>query len=204
MTAHVPVHLQPPLDEKILFGLAKIGQAIRSQERKRSFEERLSPTQAQALVLISQGVRRPSEIAGRLGVSRASLSDSLSFLAEKGLTRKRSDPRDSRSTILELTAKGKKRSTAMAEWPSALLDSVSGLSALEKATLLRTVSKMIVALQERGLISVPRMCATCRFFRPNAHPGADGRHHCAYVDAPFVDAELKLDCPEHELEKRVK
>jgi hypothetical protein len=43
-----------------------------------------------------------------------------------------------------------------------------------------------------------QMCVTCRFFRPYAHPGAAAPHHCALVDAPFGDAQIRLDCPEHQ------
>lgn len=187
------------LNEKVLTGLAKIGQALRSVEQKRSFDERLSPTQAQVLVLMTQGASMPSEIARRLAVSRASLSDSLSSLVDKGLIRKRVDPQDSRFTILELTAKGKKRSLSIAKWPEDLMQSVNELTEFEKAGLLRTLSKFIIEMQERGLISVPAMCASCKFFRPNAHPGSAEPHHCDYVNASFADKDLRLDCNEYEI-----
>jgi hypothetical protein len=57
---------------------------------------------------------------------------------------------------------------------------------------------MIRTLQTRGRIPVARMCVSCRFFQPFRHP--DGRlpHHCAFVDAPFGDGGLRLDCPDHD------
>jgi hypothetical protein len=37
-----------------------------------------------------------------------------------------------------------------------------------------------------------------RFFQPYRHPDPDRPHHCAFVDAPFGDGELRLDCPDHD------
>jgi hypothetical protein len=56
---------------------------------------------------------------------------------------------------------------------------------------------MIRTLQERGRIPVARMCVSCTFFRPFRHDDRARPHHCAFVDAPFGDGELRLDCPDH-------
>jgi hypothetical protein len=40
------------------------------------------------------------------------------------------------------------------------------------------------------------MCVSCRFFRPFQHDDLARPHHCAFVDAPFGDGELRLDCPD--------
>ncbi|WP_242908088.1 hypothetical protein [Actinomadura terrae] len=55
-----------------------------------------------------------------------------------------------------------------------------------------------MSLQDRRAIPVARMCLTCTYFRPNAHPGTDRPHHCAFVDNPFDDGELRLECPDHQ------
>jgi hypothetical protein len=33
-------------------------------------------------------------------------------------------------------------------------------------------------------------------FRPYAHPDPRAPHHCAFVDAPFGDGQLRVDCPD--------
>ena len=40
--------------------------------------------------------------------------------------------------------------------------------------------------------------ATCTHFRPHAHADAACPHHCTFVDAAFGDANLRLDCGDHE------
>lgn len=191
-------HKDSDLETKLLTGLAKISLAFRAEEQKQSFEVRLSPTQAKALLLVEDGIQSPSEISKRIGVSRASLSDSLTALQDKGLLKKRRSPEDSRATILELTAKGRRRSDGLADWPTALQKSLDDLNTEEKQILLRVLSKIIANLQDQGSVSVPRMCANCRFFRPNAHAGSKKPHHCDYINSAFSDGELRLDCPEHE------
>jgi hypothetical protein len=56
---------------------------------------------------------------------------------------------------------------------------------------------MIRSLQIKGRIPVARMCVSCRFFQPYRHRDPDRPHHCAFVDAPFGDGELRLECGDH-------
>src|SRR3546814_7011928 len=67
----------------------------------------------------------------------------------------------------------------------------------ERAAFLKGLTKMIGALQTRGTIPVQRMCVSCAHFRPNVHSDAATPHHCAFVDAVFGDASLRLDCDDH-------
>lgn len=63
--------------------------------------------------------------------------------------------------------------------------------------LLRSLVKVLRALQEAGDIPLQRMCVTCTHFRPHVHPDPANPHHCAFVDAPFGDRHLRLACPDH-------
>ena len=62
----------------------------------------------------------------------------------------------------------------------------------------RALIGLIRALQVARAIPVQRMCVTCAHFRPHAHDDADSPHHCAFVDAAFGDAALRIDCGDHE------
>jgi hypothetical protein len=77
------------------------------------------------------------------------------------------------------------------------MEAVGELSAAEQAAFLRGLVAMIRTLQERGRIPVARMCVSCTFFRPFRHDDRTRPHHCAFVDAPFGDGKLRLDCPDH-------
>ena len=147
------------LPGKLVTGLAKLGIAMRHNAWSKAGRRGLNPTQGQVLVVLraagGAGLRI-SDLAERLAVATATVSDSIAALARKGLVTK------------------------------------------QQAALYRALLKTVRALQVRGRIPVSQMCVTCRFFRPYAHPGARQPHHCALVDAPFGDAQIRLDCPEHQ------
>lgn len=141
---------------------------------------------------------RLSELSEGLGVSPPTTSDSVSALAAKGLVRKERSPDDGRALAVVLTEGGGRAAARIADWPDALLEAVGDLPESEQAVLLRALTRMIRSLQLRGRIPVARICATCRFFRPFVHADPHRPHHCAFVDAPFGDRHLRLDCADHE------
>jgi hypothetical protein len=63
---------------------------------------------------------------------------------------------------------------------------------------LQILIKLIRGLQLRDAVPPQRMCVTCKYFRPNMYPGAAAPHHCAFVNAAFGAAALRLDCSDHE------
>ena len=189
-----------PLEARLVTGLAKIGLALKHGARREAGARGLSPTQAELLALLRRpgGPDTPGELARELGIGLPTVSEALGPLVAKGLVRRERSPADGRSVRLGLTAAGRAEAERLAGWPDFLLDGLGELSAEEQAVLLRAVVKLIRSLQEQGRIPVARMCPTCRFFRPNAHPEDPERpHHCAFVDAPFGDRSIRLDCPDH-------
>ena len=80
--------------------------------------------------------------------------------------------------------------------PEAVLDAVAALSPSDQTGLVRGLVGLIRELQDRGDVPTTRMCVNCAYFRPHAHPGASKAHHCAYIDAPIGDRDLRIDCRE--------
>ena len=194
-------HLPPdePLAERVTTGLAKVGIALKQQAWAAAGGRGLTPTQGQVLALLRanpDGLRL-GELAGQLGVSAPTTSDSVGALQRKGLVAKAPLAGDGRAVLVRLTPAGAREAAAAAAWPDFLLEAVDELSAAEQAAFLRALVTMIRSLQRKGRIPVARMCVSCRFFRPYRHPDASRPHHCAFVDAPFGDGELRLDCPDH-------
>ncbi|GIU96120.1 MAG: MarR family transcriptional regulator [Gaiellaceae bacterium] len=179
-------------------GLSKIGLALRHHAWEERERTGLTPTQGQIVALLgSRGPLRIGEIAAGLAVSQPTVSDAVAALERKSLVARR-PATDRRVQIVELTDQGGAAAAAAAEWPDALLAAVDALEPDDQAAFLRGLQRMILELQRRGRIPVQRMCATCRFFRPHVHPDPIRPHHCAFVDAPFGDRELRLDCADHE------
>lgn len=190
---------EEPLDRRVTIGLAKIGIALKQQAWAEAGGRGLTPTQGQVLALLRanpDGLRLRA-LAEQLGVSAATTSDSVAALHRKGLVAKERTASDGRGVLVVLTPTGSREAAAAAAWPDFLLEAVGELSAAEQATFLRALVAMIRTLQEKGRISVARMCVSCRFFQPFRHDNPARPHHCAFVDAPFGDGELRLDCPDH-------
>jgi DNA-binding MarR family transcriptional regulator len=160
----------------------------------------LHPTQAQIITLLAarpNGLRL-RDLAAALGVTSATTSDSVAALVRKGLVDKSPARGDARAVMVTVTAQGLSEAAAISTWPDAMLAAVDDLDAAEQTALLRVLVKMIRSLQERQAIPAARMCVTCRFFDPYAHPASDRPYHCRFVDAPFGDAELRVDCLDHD------
>jgi len=188
-----------PLSTRIAAGLHKIGLAMKQQTWQQANEEGLSATQGQILAaLVTHGALTGSELSQRLGVTLPTISDSVRALVGKKLVTKSPDPRHPRASLLTPTRKGAHLGTRARSWPEFMAAAVTDLTAEEQRAFFSGVVKMIRSLQDQGLIPVSGMCVTCVHFRPNVRPGATP-HHCALVDAPLANDQVRLDCPEHEL-----
>ena len=196
MSADFP---QYSLQQRIIVGLSKIGLALKSRSWQDASQQGLTPTQGQILTLLrskSLGGMRLSELANQLGVSAATSSDAVTTLVEKELVQKCKAVDDGRAIAISLTPKGQQIAAQTSDWPDFLLDAVGELSETEQEVFLKGLIKMIRKLQEQKQISVARMCVNCNFFRPHVYDNLDHPHHCAFVDAPFGDQALQLDCPD--------
>jgi DNA-binding MarR family transcriptional regulator len=187
---------EEPLPQRIATALHKLGLAMKQQSWQQANEEGLSATQGQILAVLGGGALTSTELGQRLGLTLPTISDSVRVLVEKGLAGKRPDPRHPRASLITPTARGKRTGSRARAWPEFLADAVDTLSPEEQSSFFSSLVKMIRTLQENGQVPVSGMCVSCTHFRPNVHDGATP-HHCALVDAPLADDQLRLDCPDH-------
>jgi DNA-binding MarR family transcriptional regulator len=186
-----------PVARRVATGLHKIGLALRNQAWAGAGQRGLTPTQGQILGALRTRALRLAEIAAALGVTAPTASDAVRALVDKGLVAKEKDPDDARAVRHRLTAAGESEARSAAAWPDFLVDAVDTLEPAEQEVFLVGLIKMIRSLQERGQIPVARMCVTCTHFRPRVHDDAARPHHCAFVDAPLGDGQLRVDCDDH-------
>lgn len=188
----------PPY-EQLLVGLARLGQALRISSYRNAGRYRLSPLQADIVTLLAGDARphRLSELTATLASTAPTISDAVKTLTGKELVQRHRDPSDARAVTLTLTQAGHIEAQRLGRLPSEITEAMSTLAPEDLAAMLRGVSNMIRSLQDHKAIPVTRMCLTCSHFRPQAHPGTDKPHHCAFVDNAFADTELRLNCPDH-------
>ena len=184
------------IEKHILIGLSKIGIALKSQSWQDAGQQKLTPTQGQILTILLEKALRLSDLANHLSVSAATASDAVITLVNKGLVQKIKSPTDGRAIEITLTSAGLEAAQKTSTWTDFLLETVNELSAAEQVIFLRSLIKMIRKLQENGQISVVNMCVTCTFFQPNRYDDEEYPHHCSFVNAPFGDRHLRINCPE--------
>jgi DNA-binding transcriptional ArsR family regulator len=186
------------INYRIREGLARMAIIARVDEWTKTKASGLNPTQMAILTLLEG--REPGlsirDIAAHIGVSQPTATDSVLSLEKKGLVAKRPDVADKRAVIIALTDDG----LAGLDYEGGDLGAraVGSLEIGEQEELLLALVKMIRHLQEENAIPPQRMCVTCRFFEPFAHPGSEQPHHCNFVDAAFGQRALRIDCREHE------
>ncbi|MFI2378260.1 MarR family winged helix-turn-helix transcriptional regulator [Streptomyces sp. NPDC018964] len=188
-----------PPHEQLMVGITRLGQALRISSYRNAGPYRLSPLQADIIVLLAGDPRprRLSDVALALASTPPTISDAVKALTAKGLVKRRRDASDARAVSLTLTRAGEVEAERLAELPAEFAEAMSSLTPEDLAAMLRGMSAMIRSLQDQRAIPVTRMCLTCAYFRPEAHPGSDRPHHCAFVDNAFGDGELRLECPDH-------
>ncbi|MCS7480488.1 MarR family winged helix-turn-helix transcriptional regulator [Umezawaea endophytica] len=190
-----------PPAQQLLVGLARLGQAVRIDAWRNNGPHNLSPLQADIVTFLAEqtGPRRQGDVVGALASTPPTVSDAVKALRAKGLLESVRDPQDGRATVVRLTPEGDAEARRLGDVSQVMSEAFSVLSEADLAAMLRGTATIMKGLQDRQAIPVSRMCLTCRFFRPNAHPHDAARpHHCAFVDAPFGDAELRVTCPDHQ------
>lgn len=181
-------------------GFERIALVLRADQWAAAGATGLNPAQAQVLALLCarpEGLRA-RDIARHLAVAAPTIADTLAALDRKGFVRREPDPADARASLVRLTDEGVRAGRNLAGATSQVRKALAALGSDEQAGLLLAQVKIIRTLQEAGAIPLQRLCPTCRHFRPNAHAGEARPHHCAFVNAPIGDRDLRLDCGEHE------
>ncbi|MBX3235871.1 MAG: winged helix-turn-helix transcriptional regulator [Nitrospiraceae bacterium] len=195
----LPLVGEKTVTEHITVGLLKIAMALRSQAWDGGTSRKLTPTQGHILTLLADRAGSPvrlGEVAEALAITAATASDAVKALERKKLVHKARSNADSRALVLSLTAAGRREARHSSAWNDVLQGGLVELAPEEQRVFLRGLSKVICSLQEQGAISIVRMCAGCRYFRPYVHGDSAKPHHCVFVDRPMDDGQLRLDCRE--------
>ena len=193
----IPMQGEKSVVDHITAGLSKVAAALRSQAWEGGTAWKLTPTQGQILVLLTDRadtVMRLNDVAGELCMTAATASDAVMALVEKKLVKKERSTEDQRALVLTLTAAGRRAAQQTTGWTEVVRAGVRSLTPDEQAAFLRGLAKVMHSLQEQGVISVTRMCAGCTYFQPYVHADAARPHQCGFVNKPLGERQVRLDC----------
>lgn len=196
-----PKEQEKNIDAKIVAGLERISRVFKLLLWDVAKEENLSPIQIQFLIYLAYNRAsrsRITDIANEFGLTKATVSDAISSLEDKGLVTRVENKEDRRNYFLKLTQKGKKVAEGVSNWADVLKNELKNFSVKEKETLLSFILNLIGALYDAGIITVQRMCFSCVYFQKNAHPDLKSPHHCGLLDKPLSSVEIRLDCEDYE------
>lgn len=188
------------ISHRLREAFARVATVMRIDDWERAKQAGINPTQLAILELLEgrEGGLGVKEIAAHLGVSQPTATDSINALVRKGAVEKRAVAGDGRAVAIVPTREGKALLATDAASGGATGQAVDALGAAEQEQLLLSLIRMIREFQEAGAIPIQRMCTSCRYFAPFAHPGATRPHHCRFVDAAFGQRELRIDCRDHQ------
>jgi len=189
------------VDARIVAALERLSRVFRVRLGEEARRRNLSPIQAQFLIYLLHHdveLRRVSQLAREFDLTQATVSDAVAALQTKGLVRREPWPDDRRVVTLRLTLEGEVLATTLSDWADPIRGHLERFSPGEREAVMGFLMELTGSLQRSGLITVARMCVTCRFFRRDARPGEASPHHCGLLDVPLGGSNLRVDCPEHE------
>ncbi|HYF04524.1 MAG TPA: MarR family winged helix-turn-helix transcriptional regulator [Patescibacteria group bacterium] len=182
------------IESRIVVALERISEAFRVLLWQESKENSLSPIQIQLLIFLlfhSQERCRVSNLAAEFNMTKATISDSIRVLLQKGLIEKITDETDTRSFWIVLTEKGRAIAQKSATFTASIEQPLHQFSVVQKEILLTSLLELIEKLNKAGIITAQRMCLSCRFYKKDSH-------FCGLMERPLAPMELKVDCPEHQ------
>jgi DNA-binding MarR family transcriptional regulator len=197
MSAFNPERHITNVDYKIVAALEKIAEVFRVLLWTEAKEHKLSPIQMQLLIFIkyhnSDKQRRIASMAREFNLTKATISDSIKVLEQKGLIKRTDDAFDSRSFNFSLTDQGMKLTGMIENFTLPLDGAIATLSRPQKEQFLLSVLDLIYRLNQNGIISTQRMCYNCFYYNGDRQQD----HYCNLMQKPLNVDELRIECPEH-------
>lgn len=174
--------------------LERIGNLLRAEARQTDKNSRLQPVQLEVLHYLSICNRHsniPVAVTEYMGLTKGTVSQTLSVLENKGYLQKTPDDKDKRVIHLHLTAKGKALVAATTP-PTLFKAAISQISPKQQQQLTAGLNTLLKAMQSAHQFKAFGVCKTCRHLQLT-----EEGHHCGLTQLPLTAEELELICREH-------
>lgn len=184
------------IEHRIIAGLERIAEVFRILLWEQGKKFRISPIQIQILIFLnthSEEKCNVSYLAKEFNLTKATVSDVIQSLLRKGYITKRKSQSDGRSYGIELTYSGKTLYQKISNYTNELIKPIFRLSQNEKECFLENLINIIYELNQSGVISIQRMCFTCKYYKNEGK-----EHFCQFLGKPLRKNELRLDCPDYD------
>jgi DNA-binding MarR family transcriptional regulator len=189
------------IEERLVAALERLALAIDLLLRRGAREHDMSPLQVHALVSLhrEEGARRRlREMSREWGCSTAAVRQALEALLARGFAERPPGEHDARTIRLLLTPAGRSVGDSLSQWAEPLRRAVARTGPRTAEAVLPALVEWIAALHRAHVLPGARVCPTCRFFAANVHADAGSPHQCELFGVALGDADLRVDCPEHQ------
>lgn len=158
------------------------------------YADGFKPVQWEALRYLHQAnqfSRTPGALGEYLGVTKGSISQTLSTLEDRGLLRKKTDKKDKRVVLLELTATGQ---ATVANSPlQKLIDSIDSLDVSTQGKLAGALEKILLGQLDARNRKQFGQCRNCLHHRSDK-----GKYRCNLLNVSLQESSIELICVEFE------
>lgn len=185
---------QMDVASKIVVGLERISEVFKVLLWEHGKAIGLSPIQIQILIFIAYHnyeFCNVSHLAMEFNVSKPTISDAVKVLESKKLIVKEFSPNDKRSYNIRLSEEGKETVKQIEHFANPIKNQLFDIEGLE--SFYELLSNLIYKLHTIGLLTVQRMCYSCKFYDKN-----EGGHYCKLLYKPLLATDIRMDCPEFE------
>jgi DNA-binding MarR family transcriptional regulator len=183
------------IEFRIVAALERLSEAFRVLLWNEAKILNISPIQIQILIFLkfhSLEKCKVSYLAQEFNMTKATVSDAVKILLQKGLIEKETDADDTRSYTMRLSELGQTTIEKAVLFANPMLTSFDALSDTQKEILLDSLLHMIHRLNKAGIITIQRMCQTCKFLQ-----NTEGGHYCNLLQKSLAKPDFRMDCPEH-------
>jgi DNA-binding MarR family transcriptional regulator len=193
------------LDSKLVAAMERVGQALRVRQGVVARNEGLTPLQLRLVQYLSE---RPSAhrtvglAADELDLTRATVSEAVNTLVNKGLLSKQVSPKDRRVVLLHLTRLGKDLAGRQESWREIFESAASQFPRATREAVFLFLARLIETLHSDGTLSVARMCLTCQHLEERGGNKGEAPYYCGLLGEEKGVAGLRVDCATHAGESR--
>ena len=183
-------------DLKIIASLERLSEGFRILLWEKAKVLGISPIQIQILVFVQfhgDEKCKVSYLAQEFCLTKSTISEAVKSLEQKGFIERQTEIMDTRSHTIHLTETGKSAVSQTAHFANPMLGSLAKIPYTEKGILLEQLLGVIGQLQQSGIISMQRMCFSCRFYQKTGEG-----HFCQFLNKSLTNSELRVDCREFE------
>ncbi len=186
---------------KITLAIERLATAYRNAQWQAAKTHGFSPLQLQILAFVAAHpapMNTVTHLAREFGVTKATLSDAVRVLLDKGALGKMGGA-DARSFALGLTPAGAAVQDQAASLNGFYENTLGAASTVQILQIWQGLLVLMAQLQRSGAVPL-RMCLSCQHFDPG--PGLDTgnlgqRSYCRLMKAALHLPDIRLDCPDH-------